>query len=255
MRKPVMAGNWKMHKTYDEALDFIYSVNESLPSRDEVETILFAPSMLLVSLVKRQGENLEIGAQNMHYAEFGAFTGEISADMLTAVGVYHVMVGHNERRKYFSESDEDINKKAQAAVDHGMIPVICFGETEEQYLHHNTDNILRRQVHAALIGIQESKMADVIIAYEPIWAVGTGKTATPEIAEEKCKLIRNCIEELFGSDVASQVRILYGGSVTPYNVTSLVAEEDIDGVLVGGASLDPDKFIDMAFKCKKKKVN
>ena len=246
-----MAGNWKMHKTYDEALDFIYTVNDNLPSHDEVETILFPPAMLLVSLVKRQGENLEIGAQNMHYADFGAYTGEISADMLKAVGVTHVMVGHNERRRYFAESDEDVNKKAEAALDHGLIPTICFGETEEQFLHHNTDSILRRQVHAALIGLPEDKMADVILAYEPIWAVGTGKTATPQIANEKCKLIRNCVEELFGSEVANEIRILYGGSVTPYNVKSLVSEDDIDGVLVGGSSLDPDKFIDMAFKCRR----
>lgn len=247
-----MAGNWKMHKTYDEALDFIYTINESLPSNEDVETILFPPAMLLVSLIKRQGANLEIGAQNMHYANYGAYTGEISADMLKAVGVTHVMVGHNERRRYFAESDEDVNKKAQAAIEHGIVPVICFGETEEQFLHHNTDNILRRQVHAALIGLPEVGMSNVILAYEPIWAVGTGKTATPQIANEKCRLIRNCVEELFGSDVSSEMRILYGGSVTPVNVESLVAEEDIDGVLVGGASLDPQKFIDMAFKCKKK---
>lgn len=253
MRKPIMAGNWKMYKTYDEALDFIYTVNENLPSSTKVETIIFPPSMLLVTMVKREGENLEIGAQNMHYADCGAYTGEISPVMLKAIGVSHVIVGHNERRRYFGESDEDVNKKAQAALEHDIIPVICFGETEEQYLHHNTDNILRRQVHAALIGLSQQKMAEVILAYEPIWAVGTGKTATPQIANEKCKLIRSCVEELFGKDVADKIRILYGGSVNPDNVSALVAEEDIDGVLVGGASLDPDKFIDMAFKCEAKK--
>lgn len=250
MRKPIMAGNWKMHKTYDEALDFIYSVNEKLPSHNDVETIIFPPAMLLVSMIKRQGDNLEIGAQNMHYENCGAYTGEISPEMLRTVGVTHVLVGHNERRRYFNESDEDVNKKAQAALEHNLIPVICFGETEEQFLHHNTDNILRRQVHAALIGLNDDRMSDIILAYEPIWAVGTGKTATPQIANDKCRLLRNCVRELFGAEVADKIRILYGGSVNPDNVANLVAEDDIDGVLVGGASLDPDKFIDMAFKCQ-----
>jgi len=248
MRKPIMAGNWKMYKTYDEALKFIYEVNNKLPNKDVVETIIFPPAMLLVSLVKRQGDNLEIGAQNMHYENCGAYTGEISAEMLRTVGVTHVLVGHNERRRYFAESDEDVNKKAQQALEHSLSPVICFGETEEQYLHHNTDNILRRQVHAALIGLPEDKMDKVILAYEPIWAVGTGKTATPEIANEKCKLIRSFVEELYGKDTANNMRILYGGSVNPDNIKSLVDQPDVDGALVGGASLDSSKFIDMAFK-------
>jgi len=248
MRKPIMAGNWKMYKTYDEALKFIYEVNNNLPSKDVVETIIFPPAMLLVSLVKRQGDNLEIGAQNMHYENCGAYTGEISAEMLRSVGVTHVLVGHNERRRYFAESDEDVNKKAQQALEHSLCPVICFGETEEQYLHHNTDNILRRQVHAALIGLPEDKMDKVILAYEPIWAVGTGKTATPEIANEKCKLIRSFVEELYGKRTANNMRILYGGSVNPDNIKSLVEQPDVDGALVGGASLDSTKFIDMAYK-------
>ncbi len=248
-----MAGNWKMYKTYDEALKFIYEVNNKLPNKDVVETIIFPPAMLLVSLVKRQGDNLEIGAQNMHYENCGAYTGEISAEMLRTVGVTHVLVGHNERRRYFAESDEDVNKKAQQALEHSLSPVICFGETEEQYLHHNTDNILRRQVHAALIGLPEDKMDKVILAYEPIWAVGTGKTATPEIANEKCKLIRSFVEELYGKDTANNMRILYGGSVNPDNIKSLVDQPDVDGALVGGASLDSSKFIDMAFKVANQK--
>ena len=248
-----MAGNWKMYKTYDEALKFIYEVNTNLPSKNDVETIIFPPAMLLVSLVKRQGDNLGIGAQNMHYENCGAYTGEISAEMLRSVGVNYVLVGHNERRRYFGESDEDVNKKAQQALEHNLIPVICFGETEDQYLHHNTDNILRRQVHAALIGLPEEKMKNVILAYEPIWAVGTGKTATPEIANDKCKLIRSFVQELYGDDTAEESRILYGGSVNPQNVESLVATPDVDGVLVGGASLDSKKFIDMAYKCALKK--
>lgn len=249
MRKPIMAGNWKMFKTYDEALKFIYEVNEKLPSRDEVETIIFPPAMLLVSLVKRQGMNLEIGAQNMHYADFGAYTGEISPNMLKAVGVNHVLIGHNERRRYYGESDDDVNKKAISAIEHDLIPVICFGESEEQFLHKDTDNILRMQVHAALKNLPKERMSDVILAYEPIWAVGTGKTATPKIANEKCNLIRRCVSELYGEEISSKIRILYGGSVTPDNIEALVDEEDIDGALVGGASLDSSKFIDMAHKC------
>ena len=251
MRKPIMAGNGKMYKTYDEALKFIYEVNQNLPDKKDIETIIFPPAMLLVSLVKRQGDNLEIGAQNMHYENCGAYTGEISAEMLRSVGVTHVIVGHNERRRYFAESDEDVNKKALQALEHNLVPVICFGETEEQFLHHNTDNILRRQVHAALIGLPEDKMEKVILAYEPIWAVGTGKTATPEIANDKCKLIRGFVLELFGKNTANNIRILYGGSVNPDNIESLVSQSDVDGALVGGASLDSQKFIDMAFKCSK----
>lgn len=249
MRKPIMAGNWKMYKTYDEALQFIYAVNDKLPSKNDVETIIFPPAMLLVSLVKRQGANLEIGAQNMHYAEFGAYTGEISPNMLKAVGVNHVLVGHNERRRYYGETDNDVNKKAISAIEHGLTPIICFGETAEQFEHHDTDNILRNQVLAAINGIDINSMANVILAYEPIWAVGTGKTATPQIANEKCNLIRRCVSEVFNEDIASKVRILYGGSVNPSNIEALVDEEDIDGALVGGASLDSNKFIDMAYKC------
>ena len=249
MRKPIMAGNWKMYKTYDEALKFIYDVNDRLPSKDDVETIIFPPAMLLVSLVKRQGANLEIGAQNMHYAEFGAYTGEISPLMLKSVGIKNVLIGHNERRRYYAETDLDVNKKVEAALTYGLRPVICFGETEEQYLQHGTNLILKNQVEAALKGVDISKMDDVILAYEPIWAVGTGKTATPAIANEKIKYIRNTVANLYDDVIANKIRILYGGSVTPNNVEALIAEEDIDGVLVGGASLDSEKFIDMAFKC------
>ncbi|MGM9971463.1 MAG: triose-phosphate isomerase [Anaeroplasmataceae bacterium] len=249
MRKPIMAGNWKMYKTYDEALKFIFEVNDKLPDKKDVESIIFPPAFLLVSLVKRQGSNLEIGAQNMHYAEFGAYTGEISPLMLKSIGVNHVLIGHNERRRYFGETDLDVNKKVISALTYGLRPVICFGETEEQYLHHDTDQIIHNQVEAALKGVASTQMDDVILAYEPIWAVGTGKTATPAIANEKCKLIRNVISKLYNEEIANKIRILYGGSVTPNNIEALVDEDDIDGALVGGASLDSEKFIDMAYKC------
>lgn len=249
MRKPIMAGNWKMYKTYDEALKFIFDVNDKLPSKNDVETIIFPPAMLLVSLVKRQGANLEIGAQNMHYAEFGAYTGEISPLMLKSIGCKHVLIGHNERRRYFNETDLDVNKKVISALTYGLVPIICFGETEEQYVHGDTNKIIHEQVESALKGVSNKQMDDIILAYEPIWAVGTGKTATPTIANDKCKLIRTTIAKLYNEDIASKVRILYGGSVTPNNIEYLVLEEDIDGALVGGASLDAEKFIDMAYKC------
>lgn len=250
MRKPIMAGNWKMFKTYDEALQFIYAVNEKLPSKNDVETIIFPPAILLVSLVKRQGENLKIGAQNMHYASEGAFTGEISPIMLKSVGVSYVLIGHNERRRYNYESDEDVNRKTKSAIENGLTPIICFGETEEQFLHHNTDDILKRQVKSALRNIKFDDVSNIIFAYEPIWAVGTGKTASAEIAEDKCKLIRTFVSEMYNEQVSSKVRILYGGSVNPENLAELVDQENIDGVLVGGASLNADKFVKMAEICK-----
>lgn len=246
MRKPVLAGNWKMNKTYDEALDFIYSVNENLPSHEVVESIIFPPAMLLVSLVKRQGANLEVGAQNMYFTDNGAYTGEISADMLKAIGVEFVIVGHSERRAYFNESDEMVNLKAIKAIKKGLTPIVCVGETEEQFKKDNPDNILKRQVYAALIGVPEDKIVDVIIAYEPIWAIGTGNTATPKIANAKCNVIRNAIKELYGDETAEKIRILYGGSVKPDNTRDLISEEDVDGVLVGGASLDANQFVEMA---------
>ncbi len=250
MRKPIMAGNWKMFKTYDEALEFIYAVNQLLPDKNKVETIIFPPAIVLVSLVKRQGENLRIGAQNMHYENHGAYTGEISATMLKSINVKYVLVGHNERRRYNGETDVDVNKKVLTAVNNNIIPMICFGETEEQFLHHDTDIILKRQVCEALKDVKVEDMSDVILAYEPIWAVGTGKTASAKVANDKCGLIRTYISELYNEEISENIRILYGGSVNPQNIQELIKEPNIDGVLVGGASLDAAKFIEMANLCE-----
>lgn len=252
MRKPIMAGNWKMFKTYDEALEFIYAVNQLLPDKNEVETIIFPPAIVLVSLVKRQGENLRIGAQNMHYKKNGAYTGEISAKMLKSIGVNYVLVGHNERRRYNAETDADVNKKALVALENNIVPVVCFGETEEQYLHQDTDSILKSQVKMALKDITNDDMSKIILAYEPIWAVGTGKTASANVANDKCKLIRDYVSSLYDKEIGEKIRILYGGSVNPNNVEELVSQNNIDGVLVGGASLDAKKFVEMANLCNKK---
>ena len=243
MRKPVMAGNWKMNKTRDEALQFIYAVNNELPSTDKVETVICAPAILLRCLVKRQGSELRIGAQNMHYAESGAYTGEISPKMLETTGVSYVVLGHSERREMFNETDEAINKKIVAALAHDITPIVCCGETLEEFEAGKTEEVVRRQVNAALQGLCEKCVANIVIAYEPIWAIGTGKSATKEIANDTCGIVRSEVENMFGKEAAEKVRIQYGGSVKPENIKEYMAMEHIDGALIGGASLKADSFI------------
>lgn len=187
MRKPMMVANWKMNKTRDEALAFIYAINENLPSCDVVDTVICAPAILLRDLVKRQGDNLRIGAQNMYYEEFGAFTGEISPVMLQTTGVEYVIVGHSERRSLFGESDELVNKKVLSAINHGLKPILCVGETLDQRELGITSSVIRKQLEIALNGVSVKDVSNVIIAYEPVWAIGTGKTAASSDAEEECK--------------------------------------------------------------------
>ncbi|UKI48840.1 MAG: triose-phosphate isomerase [Clostridium sp.] len=250
MRKPIMAGNWKMNKTRDEALQFIYAVNEAIPSIDQVETVVFAPAIILRDLVKRQGDNLRIGAQTCHYLENGAFTGEISPVMIKAVGVSYCLVGHSERREYYNETDKDIALKVAALINNGIRPILCIGETLEARESGKTEEVLRRQLHTDLENVSIADLEEVVIAYEPIWAIGTGKTASPEIAEETCKFIRDYIAQSYNQKVADRIRILYGGSVKPSNVNNFIKEPDIDGCLVGGASLDPASFIELCNACK-----
>lgn len=244
-RIPVIAGNWKMYKDRDEALQFIYSVNEEVPKNKEVETVICASDVLLRCMVKRQGENLKIGAQNMHFEEFGAFTGETSPRLLKSTGVSYVIIGHSERREMFNETDESVNKKVHAAFKYELKPILCVGESLEIREKGTTKEVVSEQVKKAFKDINYEQAVEVIVAYEPIWAIGTGKTATPEQAEETIKDIRNIIKELYNDDVASKVRILYGGSVNPKNVESLLEKENIDGALVGGASLDPASFLQL----------
>ena len=251
MRRPVMAGNWKMNKTRDEALQFIYSVNNELPSNEKVESVICAPAILLRCLVKRQGSELRIGAQNMHYAESGAYTGEISPSMLETTGVSYVVLGHSERREMFNETDEAINKKIVAALAHDITPIVCCGETLEQREANQVEEVLGGQIRAAYANLPADQVANTIIAYEPIWAIGTGKTATAEVADETCGYVRSVIREMFGNAVAEEVRVLYGGSVKPSNIEELMSKENIDGGLVGGASLEAESFLKLVKACVK----
>ncbi len=242
-RIPVIAGNWKMNKVRDEALQFVYSVNQEVPSKELVETVICASDILLRCLVKRQGDELRIGAQNVHFEEFGAFTGETSPRVLETTGVTYVIIGHSERREMFNETDETVNKKLQTALKYHLTPIVCVGESLSIREAGTTNDYVRTQVINAYKGVSAKNALLTILAYEPIWAIGTGKTATPEQAEDAILSIRNVLTELYGRDVAEKIRILYGGSVNTSNVEALLAKPNIDGALVGGASLDPASFL------------
>ena len=238
-----MAGNWKMNKTRDEALEFIYAVAEKLPSIDKLDSIVCAPAIVLRDLVKRQGENLRIGAQNMNEHDSGAYTGEISPSMLTSTNVTYVIIGHSERRQYYAETDAKVNEKTLKALSVGLTPIVCVGETLEERESNKTFNVLETQVKAALANVEAKDVAKVVIAYEPIWAIGTGKTATSDQADEACGFIRGLVEKLYTKAEADAIRVLYGGSVNVKNVKELMAKPNIDGGLVGGASLKAEDFL------------
>ncbi len=242
MRKPIIAGNWKMFKTRDEALEFIYAVNNDLPEIDLVDSVICAPFTVLRDLVKRQGANLRIGAQNMHFEENGAYTGEVAPIMLESLGVSYVIIGHSERRAMFNETDESCNKKLHAAFAHNLIPILCVGEYLEQREDGSWKDLIKGQIEKDLNGLSELQVKELVIAYEPIWAIGTGRTATPEIADETCGYIRSIIASLYGIDVADAIRIQYGGSVKTSNIVELMAQPNIDGALIGGASLNAADF-------------
>ena len=242
-RKPLIAGNWKMYKTKDDALAFIYAVNLEVPDKDIVESVICAPAIFLRDLVKREGENLRIGAQNMHYAEKGAYTGEISAAMLKSYGVDYAVIGHSERRAYYNETDETVNLKVLTAVKENITPIICVGESLDTREAGTTDAFVKKQVEKAYLNVSKADALKTVIAYEPIWAIGTGRTAPPEQANETIMGIRQVIKQIYGSEVSDSLRILYGGSVNTKNVDSLLATSDIDGALVGGASLDPQSYL------------
>jgi triosephosphate isomerase len=253
MRKPIIAGNWKMFKTRDEALYFILQVSPLMPSIKEVDTVILAQAPLFRCLVKRQGENLRIGAQNIHFADEGAYTGELSGPLLQSYNIDYVVIGHSERRKYFYETDELVNQKVVAALRNQLIPIVCVGELLEERENNTTHEVLLRQVTKAFAGISEKDMKKIVIAYEPVWAIGTGKTATADVADEACGYIRSVIKELYSEAVSQVVRIQYGGSVNPKNIDELLSKENIDGALIGGASLDPDQFVYMANAALKRK--
>jgi len=242
-RRPIIAGNWKMYKTKDEALEFIYAVNLSVPDKEIIESVICAPAIFLRDLVKREGENIRIGGQNMHYANEGAYTGEISAAMLKSYGVDYVIIGHSERRAYFNESDETVNLKLISSVNNDLTPIVCVGESLDIREEGTTDPFVEKQIQKAYLNVTAKDALKTVIAYEPIWAIGTGVTATPDQANDTIKTIRKVMETLYGQSVSQQIRILYGGSVNTKNVDQLLAMSDIDGALVGGASLDPKSYL------------
>lgn len=245
MRKPIIAGNWKMFKTVSEAASFFADV-KGKAEVDGVESVICAPFTALPALVEAaQGTTIAIGAQNLHYEDNGAFTGEISGVMLKDLGVKYVIIGHSERRAYFAETDEIVNKKAHAAFKHGLTPIICVGEKLEEREAGQTKDVCKVQTEAAFQGLSAAQAAEVVIAYEPIWAIGTGKSSTSEDAEDVIAYIRGIVEGLYGAETANAVRIQYGGSVKPNNVSEYMGQPNIDGALVGGASLEAASYIQL----------
>ena len=242
MRKKVIAGNWKMNMLPDETITYIDKLAE-LVKDTENEVILCVPyTDLFYALLTAQNTNIKIGAQNMYFEEKGAYTGEVSPKMLKAINVEYVIIGHSERRQYFNETDETVNKKIKAAFEYELKPIVCVGETLEQRESGKATDIITKQTELALKGLTEKQVENTIIAYEPIWAIGTGKTATSEDANNSIKDIRNKIAQIYGQNVADRVIIQYGGSVKAKNAKELFSMSDIDGGLVGGASLDPEEF-------------
>jgi len=242
MRKKVIAGNWKMNKTPSETKALIAELAPLVKDTDD--TVIVCPTAVCLAAATEatKGTNIKVGAQNMYFEESGAFTGEISADMLLDLGVEYVILGHSERRQYFAETDETVNKKVLKAFEKGLLPIICVGESLEQREQGITNDLVRMQTKIALKGVSAENAKKAIIAYEPIWAIGTGKTATTEQAQEVCKAIRDCVAEVYGADVADVITIQYGGSVKAANAKELFEAGDIDGGLVGGASLKAADF-------------
>lgn len=242
-RTKVIAGNWKMFKTVPEATSFIEAVKGKVEA-EGVESVICAPYTNLPALVEAvKGTNIKIGAQNLHFEDNGAFTGEISGLMLKDLGVDYVVIGHSERRQYFNETDETVNKKVHAAFRHGLTPIVCVGEKLEEREADQTKEVCKVQTEAAFAGLAADQAAQVIVAYEPIWAIGTGKSSTAQDANEVIAYIRSIIKGLYNEDVANAVVIQYGGSVKPANVAEYLGQSDIDGALVGGASLEPESYI------------
>jgi len=242
-RKKLIAANWKMYKTPDQTRDFFRDFLPLVANHDRDEIVVCPPSIdvcVAVELVK--GSKVVIGAQNMHWEKEGAYTGEVCPSMLLAAGCTHAIVGHSERRQYFGETDDIVNFKLKAALEAGLTPIVCVGEVLEEREAGLTEDVLRRQCLRAFHAVSAKKAGKLVVAYEPVWAIGTGKTATPQIASDAHAVIRDEASETFGHEFANQLRILYGGSVKPENAKALMSEPEIDGALVGGASLDPKSF-------------
>jgi len=243
MRKKVMAANWKMYKTPDETRAYFHDFLPMVAGHDRDEIVVCPPYTDVATAIEAaRGSNVAVGVQNVHWKADGAYTGEISAPMLLCLGVTHVIIGHSERRQYFGETDDTVNLRLKTALESGLTPICCVGEVLEEREAGATDDVLRRQCTRAFHTISAKKAAKLVVAYEPVWAIGTGKTATPELAAEAHAVIRHEVTKIFGEGFAAQLRILYGGSVKPDNASALMAQEEIDGALVGGASLDTKSF-------------
>lgn len=247
MRTPIIAGNWKLNKNPKETVEFVNAVKADLPKSTDVETLICAPAVDLPALIESaKGSELRVGAENCYFENEGAYTGETSPMVLKEMGVDYVIIGHSERREYFHETDEDINKKAKAIYANDMTPILCCGETLETREAGKAEEFVNAQIKADVDGLTADQVANLVIAYEPIWAIGTGKTATADQAEEMCHAIRQTIASLYNEEVADKVRIQYGGSVKPANVKEIMSKEDIDGGLIGGAALQADSFLQLA---------
>lgn len=246
MRKPIIAGNWKMNKTAPEVQSFVETIKGKLPKPDQVEAVIGAPNIFTQSLVDLTADlDVKVAAQNAYYEDSGSFTGETSPLALADLGTDYVIIGHSERRDIFGESDQDVNKKAKAIFKNNMLPIICLGESLETKEAGQTSDFVAGQVKAALEGLDGDQVQHLVLAYEPIWAIGTGKTASPQEANETIKVVRQTVADLYSQEVADQVRIQYGGSVKPDNIADFLATSDIDGALVGGASLEAESFLQL----------
>jgi triosephosphate isomerase len=243
MIKPIIAANWKMHKTVAESVDFSLRLAKECEGLEEREVIIAPPATALYSVSQvLKGSTAHLSAQNMHWEEKGAFTGEISAPMLADMGCEYVLIGHSERRTLFGETNETVNKKLRTALNFGLKPIVCIGETLKERESEATFDVIKKQVNEGLNNISTGDIECVSIAYEPVWAIGTGKTATPELAEEVHRFIREILSSGFGESVGAETAVIYGGSVTPQNIGELMAKPNINGALVGGASLDLESF-------------
>jgi triosephosphate isomerase len=255
--KPFLAGNWKMHKTISEAVEMVKALKEESPQLTDAELVVIPPYTMLSEVKKViEGSTIQLGAQNIFWEEKGAFTGEISPPMLKDAGCQYVTIGHSERRQYFGETNETVNKKIKAALAHELTPIMCIGESLEEREKGNTMDKVGTQINSGLEGLGKDEIRRIVIAYEPIWAIGTGVTATPSQAEEVHSFIRKKLTEKYGNEIASYAIILYGGSVKPANTYSILKENNINGALVGGASLEADSFIQItkeAIKAYKEK--
>ncbi len=246
MRKPIIAGNWKMHKTVEEAKQFVKNIKENIPPSSEVDAVICAPALAIPALVEEaSGTELKIGAQTMHWEKEGAFTGEISPYQLQAAGIDYVIIGHSERRTLFAETDETVHKKVKAAFAYGLTPIVCVGETLDERKNGQTESVIRASVEKAFAAIPESQLETAVIAYEPVWAIGTGESASPDAANDVCRLIRELIKETVSERAANRIRIQYGGSVNETNIDEFLAAPHIDGALVGGASLNDSQFLSL----------